>query len=70
MKYWKQDSHNRADSKKKEEQLTLRDRLVAFRNLPKFFKLVWQTSPWLTSVNAFLRISQSVLPLACYTQES
>ena len=45
------------------EKLTVRERLLAFTNLPKFFKLVWQTSPWLTFINGFLRISQSALPL-------
>ncbi|MCW3089279.1 MAG: transporter ATP-binding protein [Ferruginibacter sp.] len=50
--------------KKATEQLTIRERLAAFKNLPLFFKLVWQTNPWLTFFNGFLRISQSVLPLA------
>ncbi|MBC7888348.1 MAG: ABC transporter ATP-binding protein [Ferruginibacter sp.] len=45
------------------ETLTIRERLVAFKNLPLFFKLVWQTSPWLTFFNGFLRISQSLLPV-------
>lgn len=45
------------------EKLTVKERLAAFKNLPLFFKLVWQTSPWLTFLNGFLRLSQSVLPL-------
>lgn len=45
------------------EKLTIRERLAAFKNLPLFFKLVWQTSPWLTFLNGFLRLAQSVLPL-------
>ena len=49
---------------KSTEKLTVRERLVAFKNLPLFFKLVWQTSPWLTFLNGFLRIIQSVLPVA------
>lgn len=46
------------------DKLTVRERLAAFKNLPLFFKLVWQTNPWLTFFNGFLRISQSVIPLA------
>ncbi len=45
------------------EKLTVKERLAAFKNLPLFFKLVWQTSPLLTFLNGFLRITQSVLPL-------
>ena len=45
------------------EKLTIKERLAAFKNLPLFFKLVWETSPWLTFLNGFLRITQSVLPL-------
>ena len=45
------------------EKLTVKERLAAFKNLPLFFKLVWQTNPWLTFFNGFLRICQSVLPL-------
>ncbi len=48
---------------KSSELLTLKDRLVAFKNLPKFFRLIWQTSPWLTFFNGFLRLLQSVMPL-------
>lgn len=45
-------------------QLSLKDRLSALRNLPRFFKLVWQTSRWMTIVNAILRIIKSATPLA------
>ena len=48
---------------KTNEKLTVKERLAAFKNLPLFFKLVWQTNPWLTFFNGFLRICQSVLPL-------
>ncbi len=46
------------------EPLTLKDRLAALRNLPAFFKLVWQTNKWMTIVNAVLRIVRSATPLA------
>ncbi len=45
------------------EKLTVKERLDAFKYLPLFFKLVWQTNPWLTFFNCFLRVVQSVLPL-------
>jgi ATP-binding cassette subfamily B protein len=43
--------------------LTLKERLDALRNLPAFFKLVWQTSPWMTVVSSILRIAKSATPL-------
>ena len=44
--------------------LTFKQRLAALRNLPKFFKLVWRTSPSLTIANAVLRILKSATPVA------
>jgi ATP-binding cassette subfamily B protein len=46
------------------EPLTLKERLAALRNLPALFKLVWETSPKLTVVNALLRIARSAMPVA------
>ena len=46
------------------QQLTFKQRLSALRNLPRFFKLVWQTSPLLTVANAVLRIMKSSIPVA------
>ncbi|WP_419788531.1 hypothetical protein [Mucilaginibacter sp. SP1R1] len=43
--------------------ITLKERFDALRNLPAFFKLVWQTSRWMTVVNAILRIARSATPL-------
>ena len=43
--------------------LTFKQRLSALRNLPRFFKLVWHTSPSLTLINALLRILRSAIPL-------
>jgi len=43
--------------------LSFKERLEALRNLPAFFKLVWQTSPWMTVVNSVLRILKSAMPL-------
>ena len=44
--------------------IKLKDRFSALRNLPRFFKLVWQTSPSLTIANAVLRIFKSATPVA------
>src|SRR5260221_4014918 len=44
--------------------LTWKQRLEALRNLPRFFRLVWQTSPRIMIVNAFLRIARSATPVA------
>ncbi|WP_419701847.1 ABC transporter ATP-binding protein [Mucilaginibacter sp. NFX135] len=44
-------------------KVTLKERFEALRNLPAFFKLVWQTSRWMTVVNALLRTIRSAMPL-------
>ncbi len=46
------------------EQLSFSDKLSSLRNLPRFFKLVWQTSHWMTVVNCVLRIVRSATPVA------
>ena len=43
--------------------VTIKERFSALNNLPRFFKLVWQTSPSLTLTNALLRITRSALPV-------
>ncbi|MFL9483212.1 ABC transporter ATP-binding protein [Chitinophagaceae bacterium LWZ2-11] len=52
---------------KKETKITeisFKERLAALKNLPRFFKLVWQTSPSLTISNAVLRTLRSAIPIA------
>ncbi|WP_121357203.1 ABC transporter ATP-binding protein [Flavisolibacter nicotianae] len=44
--------------------ITLKDRFSALGNLPRFFKLVWQTSPSYTLLNATLRLLRSAIPVA------
>jgi ATP-binding cassette subfamily B protein len=46
------------------DPLTLKERLAALQNLPAFFKLVWQTSAWMTTVNALLRLVRSAMPVS------
>lgn len=43
---------------------TLKERFSALGNLPAFFGLVWQTSPFLTMANAGLRLLRSAIPVA------
>ena len=43
---------------------TLKEKFAALRNLPKFFKLVWETNHWYTILNAVLRLIRSALPVA------
>jgi ATP-binding cassette, subfamily B, bacterial len=44
--------------------VSLKERFSALNNLPRFFKLVWQTSPVLTLLNAFLRLIRSAIPVS------
>lgn len=45
-------------------EITLKERFAALRNLPAFFRLVWETSPTLSVINALLRIVRSAIPVA------
>jgi ATP-binding cassette, subfamily B, bacterial len=42
---------------------TFRERYQALKNLPAFFRQIWETQPWLTSGNLILRIFRSAIPL-------
>ena len=44
--------------------LTWKERIKALRNLPRFFRLVWQTSPRLMALDASLRIVKSAMPVS------
>jgi ATP-binding cassette subfamily B protein len=52
-----------APTKKNTERISMLEKLAAYRNLPRFFMLVWRTNPWLTFVNSILRVLQAFLPL-------
>lgn len=41
-----------------------KERLSALRNLPAFFRLVWDSSPWMTGLNAGLRLMRSAIPIS------
>jgi len=44
------------------QKLTFKDRLRALRNLPAFFKLVWQSGPGMMSANIALRFVKAAIP--------
>lgn len=43
---------------------SFKDSLKAFRNLPRFLKMVWETNPGMALGNIILRVFQACLPLA------
>src|SRR5665213_677311 len=43
---------------------TFRERLAALRNLPRFFKLVWETNHWYAILDAVLRLIRSAIPVS------
>lgn len=45
-----------------QNKLTITDRLRALRNLPAFFKLVWQSGPAMMSANIALRFVKAAIP--------
>jgi ATP-binding cassette subfamily B protein len=44
--------------------LTWKERIKALGNLPRFFRLVWETSPRIMLANMVLRIGRSAIPVA------
>lgn len=46
------------------EQVTLKDRFSALQNLPRFFGLVWQSSPGMMVADIVLRIFRAAIPVA------
>ena len=43
--------------------LDLRERLGTLKNLPEFFRLIWNCNQWLTTLNMLLRVVRASLPL-------
>jgi ATP-binding cassette subfamily B protein len=43
---------------------TLKERLAALGNLPRFFKLVWETNHWYAILDAVLRLIRSAIPVS------
>lgn len=46
------------------ENISFKERLSSLKNLPDFFKLVWQSSPSKTLISFTLRILRSAMPVA------
>ncbi len=44
-------------------ELSLSERFQALRNVPSFFRLIWECSPSLTAMNAVMRTVRALLPL-------
>ncbi|HVU97004.1 MAG TPA: ABC transporter ATP-binding protein [Puia sp.] len=55
---------NKARTPLSENPLTWKQRIKALRNLPRFFSLVWETSPGIMLTNAVLRIARSAIPVS------
>ena len=43
--------------------VTLKERVAALKNIPAFFRLVWQASPVMTLVSVLLRLLRAAMPL-------
>ena len=43
---------------------TLKEKFAALGNLPRFFKLVWQTNHWYTVLDGVLRLIRSTIPVS------
>ena len=57
-------ARGRRSSQYKIPEPTLKEKFDALGNLPKFFKLVWQTHKGYTILNAVLRLIRSAMPVA------
>src|SRR4029078_12187361 len=62
--FWSEIFKNKKTAKSKTPPLTFKQTVSALANLPKFFKLVCQTSPSMTVANAVLRVIKSAIPVA------
>ncbi len=47
----------------KKQKVSLKERVGAFRNLPRFFKMIWNTSQSMTIGNVLLRIIKAAIPV-------
>ena len=50
-------------AKRKQEDLSYKQQFSALRNLPRFFKMIWDASPQMAIANALLRLLKSAVPL-------
>ncbi len=54
---------NRQSNNNVPDQLTTRERFQALKNLPAFFKLIWESSPKMFITNMVLRLVRSAFPV-------
>lgn len=47
-----------------DKSLSVKERFQALKNLPRFFKSIWNVNPKLTLINIILRVLKSAVPLA------
>jgi len=51
-----------------QQKISFKERLGALKNIPAFFKLVWQAGPYMMAANIFLRFIKAAIPfLLLYT---
>ncbi len=55
---------NQTKSKNQTDKVSFKDQFAALKNLPPFFKLIWETNKWLALTNVLLRLLKSAIPLA------
>ncbi|SIQ67417.1 ABC transporter ATP-binding protein [Pontibacter lucknowensis] len=53
-----------ASSRANQDKKSFREQVGALKNLPKFFRLIWETSRSMTIGNLLLRLVKSAIPLA------
>lgn len=59
----KEQGTNKSQATGDSTSFSLRERFSALRNLPRFFRMVWQTNRGLTIANALLRLCRSAIPV-------
>ncbi len=52
-----------ADGNESPASLSVQERFQALKNLPAFFKLIWQTSPGMFITNVILRVLRAAIPV-------
>ncbi len=55
---------NNPSAKETKSKVSFAERLSAFRNLPRFFTMIWETSRSMTLGNVLLRLTKAAIPVA------
>lgn len=51
-------------AKRQQEKQSFKSQFTALQHLPRLFRMIWETSKWMTIGNVVLRLVKSVIPLA------